>query len=153
MHDPLMKQGTLQNTFKAAGANGMLTANLREVGIPDNREPEVSYLMKDIRSIHSIYDMLAASDDVLIVPSGTRVNPGILISLGLDTVNDEGYPSREVEKAGYTIRNRFSYQPGAVREPFKRFDRSVKSIEKTDLRKEWEASCASIDFQLTRLRW
>lgn len=129
-YDRSLEETRLRKTFNLHG--------MRQVAIPGAREPENSFLLTDMSVMYKIYDALSLSEDIAIVPNSGTFENGTMVSLGLDTVGEDGLPTRKIDESGYTLRSRAGFTSEA-KAPYSHIDWSVKSAEKTIHRKEWES--------------
>ncbi|MGB1077709.1 MAG: hypothetical protein ACPG05_05315, partial [Bdellovibrionales bacterium] len=76
--------------------------------IPDHLEPELKYLVtSDASCFLEILETLKNSPDVISSPDFNTIPNGYaLLSVGLDTVSEDGTPTRKIAKAGYQYRVR-----------------------------------------------
>ncbi len=90
----------------------------------------------------TIYNHLSAHPDIQILPADD-IERKFLVSLAEDTVDKDGYPTRQVNALGLERRRRASFYPDTLR--LERFDISFKDAKKTSMRREWEekAHCLS----------
>lgn len=105
--------------------------------VPGTREPEFGLLFQRMETAIVLNAEISSHPHVHLITSPVPRN-GVLVSLPQDTVDEDGMPTRLIEKARLEKRRRFSFHPDTM--AMHRFDVSFKDVEKTVFRREWEGN-------------
>jgi hypothetical protein len=115
--------------------NSILNGHFLQASIPDQREPEFGFMLENNSDYGTIYNALATHPNIRILGHAKPENK-FLISFAEDTVDEEGYPTRQVRALNLERRRRLSLH--TEDNSFRRYDISFKDADKTPCRREWE---------------
>ncbi len=78
----------------------------RAYTIPDDLEPELKYILPHIRSFREIFDTILSTPQTHTNQTAPLPNNYVLLSIGLDTISQNGYPTQKIATAEYQYRVR-----------------------------------------------